>query len=370
MVKSAAEIKSEVLGSLKGTPFAATTLEPLSGGSACFIYKAPLEKALDDGTAIVCVKHGEGYMAAWPDSILSVHRCNVEEKCLTALESFRVDTPEKDGFTVRTPNCYTYDEINHTLILEFLSNGINLRAYLLNEAVQLDRAEEITKFHQLGNSLAQYITGFHKTSLDPDVYASIRDHKDMQNLKHHINYNWMLQRVDKFPSILGGAKEIFKKIKMMAEDELKGDLVPIHGDYWTANILVPDNLHESTGTTQIFIVDWETAQLGVPCMEHGELLGDLYALWQYKKIHAARWLIQGYVEGLGDLSEDAVWRLILQVGVHLIAFGTVYPNMGSDEQVEDCARLGRDVIMNAWERNAQWFENSELAGLFTDVMKR
>jgi hypothetical protein len=73
--KTAGEIKSEIFEWLKGMRYASTSLEPLSGGSANFIYRADLSTPLEDGTTDVLVKHGEGYMAVAPANRISTDRC-------------------------------------------------------------------------------------------------------------------------------------------------------------------------------------------------------------------------------------------------------------------------------------------------------
>jgi hypothetical protein len=73
--KTSGEIKSEIFEWLKKTKYAAISLEPLSGGSANFIYRARLTTPLKDGTTDVLVKHGEGYMAVAPANKISTERC-------------------------------------------------------------------------------------------------------------------------------------------------------------------------------------------------------------------------------------------------------------------------------------------------------
>lgn len=73
--QTADQIQSKAFEWLKGTPFASTSLEPLTGGTANFVYRAHLAKPLDDGTTDVLVKHGEGYVANSPDFQLTTSRC-------------------------------------------------------------------------------------------------------------------------------------------------------------------------------------------------------------------------------------------------------------------------------------------------------
>jgi len=68
-------IDSKVQKSLEGTLFASSNLKKLEGGSVNWIYHAPLDKPLEDGTTEVAVKHGEPYMATKPEFELNFVRC-------------------------------------------------------------------------------------------------------------------------------------------------------------------------------------------------------------------------------------------------------------------------------------------------------
>ncbi len=57
----------------------------------------------------------------------------------------------------------------------------------------------------------------------------------MQSLKHMINYDWLIERIEQFSTIVEEAMEVFVKVKERALNELKPepeDLAPIHGDLW------------------------------------------------------------------------------------------------------------------------------------------
>lgn len=71
----ASTIASRILTELSKTQFACSSLVPLSGGVGNFVYKAQLRKPLDDGTAEVVVKHGEGFAAQFPTLKLPMFRC-------------------------------------------------------------------------------------------------------------------------------------------------------------------------------------------------------------------------------------------------------------------------------------------------------
>lgn len=72
---TADEIASQITKELGQTAFACTSLTPLSGGHANFIFRGKLQKPLDDGTAEIAIKHGEGFVALSPGLKLSTSRC-------------------------------------------------------------------------------------------------------------------------------------------------------------------------------------------------------------------------------------------------------------------------------------------------------
>jgi hypothetical protein len=134
------------------------------------------------------------------------------------------------------------------------------------------------------------------------------------------------------------------------------------------SILLPNTPIQEGVEVPIFVIDWEQGQLGVPALDHGEMIGEFYAFWLYKKIDAGLWVMQGYIEGLGKQSESLAWRNAIQVGVHLLAFSTI-AGWGTPGQIEIVAGLGRDIIVKAWNRDREWFEKSELACLFTNDVR-
>jgi hypothetical protein len=175
---------------------------------------------------------------------------------LKALVSFRINPDQADTFkyVIRTPKCYLYDDATNTQIQECLPNGINLKAYALKNFPSPTPAYLRPQCHQLGKALAQYITGFHhktkkevkdwlrekRDAPEPKLYAEIKSNGDMQRIRHMTYYDWLLERIDIFPGFLEEAREVFVKVKEKAAEELKGppgDLLPIHGDFWTGKLV-------------------------------------------------------------------------------------------------------------------------------------
>lgn len=174
----------------------------------------------------------------------------IEEECLEELSQFRTDPGQSNTikYVVRTPKCYLYDDVVHTQVQEYLHDGITLKAYALKNFPSPTPQSFQPQCHQLGKALAQWITGVHhKTGREikdwslgrrhepqPNLYTELKANKEMQKLKHIINYDWLLERVDQFPKILEEARGVFAKVKDEAMKELNGapeDLTTIHGDF-------------------------------------------------------------------------------------------------------------------------------------------
>lgn len=114
----------------------------------------------------------------------------------------------------------------------------------------------------------------------------------------------------------------------------------------------------------MFVIDWEMAQMGVPSLDLGQMMAELYEIKLYKDITAGLWMLEGVVEGYGALSDDLAFRTAIQLGAHLVSFGTTVPGWGTPEQVEMVVRTGRDIIVHAWQKDRGWFKGGDLACLF------
>lgn len=111
------------------------------------------------------------------------------------------------------------------------------------------------------------------------------------------------------------------------------------------------------------------AQLGVPSLDLGQMLAEMYELWLYKRVRAGLWMMEGFVEGYGAVTEASGLRTAVQLGAHLVCFGTSVPGWGAPEQVQAVARAGRDIICHAWRKDMIWFESGELACLFSTIKR-
>jgi hypothetical protein len=75
MDTTSSEIEAHITASLQGGPYAAISLDKLSGGHTNFVYRVLLSKPLEDGSKTVAAKHTEGFVALNPGFKVTETRC-------------------------------------------------------------------------------------------------------------------------------------------------------------------------------------------------------------------------------------------------------------------------------------------------------
>lgn len=105
--------------------------------------------------------------------------------------------------------------------------------------------------------------------------------------------------------------------------------------------------------------------LAVAPLDLGQMIAELYELKLYKDMDAGPWMIQGFLKGYGVVDDDFAFRTLLHVGVHLIGFGTTVQDWGTEQQIKGVASEGRDLVMNSWEKNREFFECHPLGCIFS-----
>jgi hypothetical protein len=124
----------------------------------------------------------------------------------------------------------------------------------------------------------------------------------------------------------------------------------------------------SSDSTELFVIDWELAQVGPRVYDLGQMVGDLYERQHFNHVDGALWVLEGFADGYGQLSNEMAFRTAIHAGVHLIGWYNRRPPDGAldaplDRATEAMA-LGRDFVLKGWERDREWFRVSVLAPLF------
>ncbi|KAL4741043.1 kinase-like domain-containing protein [Aspergillus similis] len=382
------EVKEAVASELSSSPFACTSLIQLSGGTANFVYRGVLSRPLPNGTTTVIVKHAEDYLASNADFKLTAKRCLIEETALRALDGMQnetttgedSDSDQQNQVTVKSPKLLHFSRSTYTQVMEDLPNAVDLKTFLLSS----DVSERVSKewARSIGRALGAWLRLFHVWSVHPaqaEFAKQLAENTVMRDLKFSINYDSLVSMIDAYSDILGDShtRSVFQSVKNAAAAELDdtdtqdATFGPIHGDFWSGNVLIPKTAFEDRATspttpTPLFITDWELAQRGTRALDLGQMIAELYMLRHYKDIDAGLWVIEGLLEGYGyqHIPQKIAFRTLIHVGVHFIFWGSTIPGWGSQEQVLNLVELGRELIVRAWERDRTWFDGKFWEALF------
>lgn len=125
-----------------------------------------------------------------------------------------------------------------TQIQESFHDSVSLKQYALEHYKSPTPDSAKAECVQLGVSLGKWLRSFHEWSIQPEqqeIRDTLQSNKSMQQLKHFINYQQLVQIAEQQPDILGEAKEVFEQVRDANAESVKDEksLVPIHGDFWT-----------------------------------------------------------------------------------------------------------------------------------------
>lgn len=117
----------------------------------------------------------------------------------------------------------------------------------------------------------------------------------------------------------------------------------------------------------MLVIDWEMAHLGVPNLDFGEMIAELYTIWLYKRVPAALWIMEAFVDAHGEVSLGHAFRTAVQVGAHIVCVTSIV-GWGAPNEIEKAVVVGKDIIVHAWEKDRAWFEEGDLACIFRQVV--
>lgn len=252
---------------------------------------------------------------------------------------------------------------------EYLPDAVNLKTYALSQLS--DNPHDLAdRCYHIGRGLGAWLRNFHTWAALPaqaQLQSDIKLNEQMQMLKNHINYGSLILRIDMYPDILDNSdtRSVFEQVTKMSEAELadKNNLEIIHGDFWTGNVLIPNQPLRDCYAPSIFIIDWELCSYGVRPLDLGQMIAELYELYLFRGIEAGLWMMKSFWSGYGIDDESFAFRTAIHVGTHLICFGNVQ-GWGSQGQVLSVVAKGKEIILRAWNKDKDWFCGSELACLF------
>ncbi|KAF4165552.1 hypothetical protein CNMCM6936_007695 [Aspergillus lentulus] len=367
------DISTLVSQELSQTPYECSSLTRLSGGTANFVYRGILARPLQDGTKTIIIKHGEEFVASKRDFKLTTDRCLFEETIVKALNDFpattETDTANNTSCTVKTPRLFQFSHETNTQILEDLPGALDLKTFMLLPTNSQNVSRELAA--SIGRALGKWLLAFHtwvSEESQKDLVKAMEKNEVMRDIKFMINYDNLAKMVDQFPALLKESQHIFREVRDMAAAELgrkdgKGFGV-IHGDFWSGNVLIPSTALDQQNDIPLFVTDWELCHWGSRALDLGQMVAELYQLKHFKNVDAGVWLIEGLLDGYGPIDDDMAFRIAIHVGVHFLCLGSTVPGWGTNDQVEGVVKIGRDLVVNGWQKDLNWFGGGWLKCLF------
>ncbi|KAL4804817.1 kinase-like domain-containing protein [Aspergillus unguis] len=248
------DIQTLIQQELSITSFACSSLTRLSGGTANFVYRGVLSTPLADGTSTVIVKHAEDYLASNEEFKLSAKRCLIEERALDAQQRGQCSSACNSGhgrdskIIARTPKLYHTSHATNTLVMEDLPDAVDLKTFLRSPDLSQNISRE--QAFAIGRATGLWLSSFHARMSDPqmeDTAQAFSDNKTMRELKFSVNYDGLVNMVDRYPDLLGDCRAVFEEVRQFAAAELEengiedqdkremriGRTGPIHGDFWS-----------------------------------------------------------------------------------------------------------------------------------------
>lgn len=180
----------------------------------------------------------------------------IEERALEALQTLppsiqRVkpnnggNDNENDSLTIqiKTPTLYHFHPQTHTQIQEDLPAAVDLKTFLTTTTTTTSAEPNSLSqplAHSIGRALGEWLRSFHGWIEAPAQQAlrtQMGQNLRMQELKCSVNYDGLVNAVERFPGVLGASGGVFERVRDMARAEVGSGVGPgvggIHGDFWT-----------------------------------------------------------------------------------------------------------------------------------------
>ncbi|PYI04232.1 hypothetical protein BO78DRAFT_174603 [Aspergillus sclerotiicarbonarius CBS 121057] len=279
----------------------------------------------------------------------------------STVDRSELDEGSTHDVVVKTPYLFTFNRETNTAVVEDLPDSLDLKSFLISTSASTSVSHEWA--FSIGRALGAWLRSFHlwaDQKAQAGVAADMEKNQSMRDLKFTVNYDTLMNTINRYPAILGDYRDVLSKVRDMAAAELsrkdeKGFGI-IHGDFWSGNVLIPRAALEQPSHIPLFIIDWELCHCGARALDLGQMFAELYMLKHFKHIEAGAWIIQGFMEGYQGLDDEMAFRALTHAGVHFIAWGPLIAGWGTPQQVEELVRLGRDLVIKAWEKDRSWFE--------------
>ncbi|RYC61629.1 peptidase [Xylaria longipes] len=372
---------SKVSQVLSETPYACFSLMQLTNGTTNFVFRGELVHPMFDEVtgstaSTVIIKHSLEHAALNKDLLIDSSRAFYEVSMLDVLN----DLPS--GIVgIKAPRLHLFIRDYNIQILEDFPATVDLKSLFVSPTADSILTSSLAA--SVGHDIGSWLRSFHDWSMSPNGRLKhIGDNEPMRKLKYAITYDAYLKVLDDhFPDLLEDYRPLLEQVQNVASNEFEkasedrhGDnWGPIHGDFWTGNVLLSRDTSSSDTQrlcgVKLFIVDWEFAQFGHRAYDIGQMIGDIYERGHFSDAEGAIPAIEGFIRGYGGLNNDRLgFRVAIHAGVHLIGWyirrAPTAPLLFSLERITEAMRIGRDWVLKGWQKDKKYFKSTPFALLF------
>ncbi|KAF8421575.1 kinase-like domain-containing protein [Tirmania nivea] len=346
------------------TPYACTSLVPLTGGLFNATLRGTLAVPLTDGSTTVIVKHAESFPALAEGISWDAIRMDYENEMMhAARKALRIELP--NSVTIGIPEVYYYDRKNKILVMQDAGAEVkDLKASLLAGEINSKQADVI------GCAIARFASKFHSWSkAQPQLCEDIQKHRQTKTVSLWATYGRLAETIG---IVSGNAleeyREAFEQAQLVMTMEMQDSTNHgiIHGDYWTGNILISlDATNKDLGLGSLYVIDWEVSKVAPPLFDIGQMSAEIYFVSHFRRKSEAINLLDSFLccyHGLDSLSSRC--KMAIHFGAHLVVWPIRVLGWGTPKEVEACAKLGAEFIRKGLQVDVEWLKQSVLGQLF------
>ncbi|KAJ1301946.1 hypothetical protein OPQ81_000785 [Rhizoctonia solani] len=329
-----------VIEYLKGTRFAASHVQRLSGGYSAFTYRVTLQAPLKTGEKTIVIKHYEGFCARMEKMRAEAKRAEYEYKALSAVAESRLFD---SASIVQFPRPIENDQDTHTIFMHDIGSTIPLtqvldKGFPHNESSGSTATYGFREKYELasyiGGALGDFLGCFHNWSALPEqaaLRAYFGQHANRSQAIVSSRLYFLTLATTRFKLHESWMDELIAKEEQ--EASMDGGVL-VMGDCTFQNILISP---PSGGRDmRIYLTDLEVARASYPEVDIGALTASAisFRLLYYPRVDYP--FVAALHQAYSRHRTLDPRRIGIATGVELIGFGSLF--LGPDGQDETKAR--------------------------------
>ncbi|KAJ7697194.1 kinase-like domain-containing protein [Mycena rosella] len=321
------------------TPFASTTVTPLSGGNSNFAYRLYLS-APYKGHSTLVLKHARPYVALAASIPLAIER-QVRLNC---------------GPFATVPGMHYFDEEAHVIIMDDCgASSLTLKELLLTATPSPAVAREI------GLALGEFLGRLHSwAATDPSLLDFFDQNAQAKQITAWVTYGRLISTLttDNLPAVAllsepvppEDIDDIRAIIAERTPEILTSRETLTMGDFWTGNIMVRLRADGEPALERVTVIDWELAKPGVAALDVGQFCAEVHTLQLFTPhaVDAAAALTDAFLTAYrahcGAMAPHMANVAAKHIGAHLV---TITPRVawGTPEETAKVIKVGLTHLM-------------------------